>query len=74
MRHIATSIDGLMKLSDRELKQMAPYCSVDGKPLCTAHQVREMLKEAKSQSMEVIPCPECDNYNEKGYCKGHETH
>lgn len=73
MRHVATSIDGLMKLSDRELKNIVPYCFVDGKALATAYQVRDMLREAKAQGMEVIPCAECDNYDERGYCKGHET-
>jgi len=72
LRHIATSIDGLLALSDRELKKMAPYCMEDGEKLRTAAQVREMLLKAKRIGMKVIPCPECDNYDEKGYCKGHE--
>ena len=71
-RHIATSIDGVLALSDYRLKKLAPYCMVDGKTLRTAGQVKKMLREAKTAGMEVIPCPECDNYNEKGYCKGHE--
>ena len=72
VRHIATSIDGMLELSDYRLKKMAPYCMVNGKPLRTAGQVKKMLREAKEKGMEVIPPPECDNYDEKGRCKGHE--
>ena len=72
MRHFVTSIDGLLALSDYRLKKMAPYCFVDGKQLRTAGQVKKMLLEAKAKGMKVIPCPECDNYDEKGYCKGHD--
>lgn len=72
IRHIATSIDGLLQESDYRLKKLAPYCTVDGKPLKTAGQVKKMLRQAKALGMVVIPCPECDNYDEKGYCKGHE--
>ena len=72
VRHIATSIDGMLALSDYRLKKMAPYCMVNGKPLRTAGQVKKMLREAKEKGMEVIPPPECDNYDEKGRCKGHE--
>lgn len=71
-RHIATSIDGVLALSDYRLKKLAPYCMVDGKTLRTAGQVKKMLREARAAGMEVIPCPECDNYDERGYCKGHE--
>lgn len=72
IRHIATSIDGLLALSDYRLKKIAANCQVDGKPLRTAGQVKKMLREAKAAGMEVIPPPECDNYDEKGRCKGHE--
>lgn len=72
LRHFVTSIDGLLALSDYQLKKMAPYCQVDRKTLRTAGQVKKMLRQAKAAGMEVIPCPECDNYDEKGYCKGHD--
>ena len=71
-RHISTSIDGLLNLSDYRLKKLAPSCMVDGQPLRTAGQVKKMLLEAKAEGMECIPPPECDNYDEKGWCKGHE--
>ena len=73
IRHISTSIDGLLNLSDYRLKKLAPSCMVDGQPLRTAGQVKKMLREAKAAGMEVIPATGCDNYDEKGYCKGHEN-
>lgn len=71
MLHIGFSIDGLLSQTDYRLKKLAPHCMVDGKPLRTAGQVKKMLLEAKMAGMEVIPSSECDNYNEKGRCKGH---
>lgn len=73
IRHISTSIDGLLNLSDYRLKKLAPSCMVDGQPLRTAGQVKRMLREAKAAGIEVIPAVGCDNYDEKGYCKGHEN-
>ena len=72
IHHISTSIDGLLNLSDYRLKKLAPSCMVDGQSLRTAGQVKKMLREAKAAGMEVIPAAGCDNYDEKGYCKGHE--
>ena len=72
IRHIGFSIDGLLHLSDYRLKKLAPHCMVDGKSLRTAGQVKKMLREAKAEGMEVIPAMGCDNYDEKGRCKGHE--
>ena len=73
IRHIGTSIEGMLQLSDYRLKKMAPYCEVDGKPLRTAGQVKKMLREAQAAGMEVIPANGCDNYDEQGRCKGHEA-
>ena len=73
IRHIGFSIDGLLNLSDYRLKKLAPYCQVDSLPLRTAGQVKKMLREAKANGMEVIPAAECDNYDERGVCKGHDN-
>lgn len=73
IRHIGTSIEGLLNLTDYRLKKMAPYIEIDGKPLRTAGQVKKMLMEARAQGMEVIPAKGCDNYDERGVCKGHEA-
>ena len=71
MLHIGTSIEGIEKLSDYRLKKLAPHFMVDGVPQRTAGQVRKALKKAKELGMEVIPAEGCDNYDEKGRCKGH---
>lgn len=73
IRHISTSIDGLLNLSDYRLKKLAPSCMVEGQPLRTAGQVKKMLREAKAEGMVVIPAAGCDNYDTKGYCKCHEN-
>lgn len=71
-RHIGFCIDGLLALSDYRLKKLAPYCTINGAPLRTAGQVKKMLREAKAIGMEVIPSAGCDNYDERGVCKGHD--
>lgn len=71
MIHVGTSIAGLEALSDYRLKKMAPCITVNGAPLRTVAQVRKMLKDARAAGMEVIPAEGCDNYDTKGYCKGH---
>lgn len=71
MRHISTSIAGLEALTDYRLKKMAPHFTVDGIPLRTATQVRRALKQARAEGLEFIPAAGCDNYDDKGLCKGH---
>ena len=38
----------------------------------TKDELKEIDSYAKKYGMEVIPCADCDNYDEKGICKGHE--
>lgn len=73
MIHVATSIEGLERLSDKELQEIAPHMMVNGEPLQTAKQVREALRKAREEGYEVIPAAECDHYDSTGRCLGHEN-
>lgn len=72
MIHISTSIKGLEAESDYRLKKMAPHIKVDGVPLRTAAQVRKALKKAQEEGFEFLPAEGCNNYDERGLCKGHK--
>lgn len=72
-RHISTSIRGLAAMTDQQLDEIAPEIIVDGKRLQTAAQVRELLAEALAEGFECIPAEGCDNYDSRGFCKGHDV-
>ena len=71
-RHVGTSIRGLAALNDQQLDEIAPNIIVDGKQLQTAAEVRELLAAALSDGFECIPAEGCDNYDARGFCKGHD--
>ena len=71
-RHISTSIRGLAALSDQQLDEIAKHIKVEGKPLKTAAQVRALLDEALAEGFECIPAEGCDNFDSRGFCRGHE--
>ncbi len=72
IRHVGVSVEGLKRLSDRELKCLARFYYVNGNPLETAEQVRRALQEAEQRGLEYIPSKECDHYDSKGRCLCHE--
>lgn len=57
MIHVATSIEGLERLSDKELQEIAPHMMVNGEPLKTANQVREALKKAREEGLKLFLLP-----------------
>lgn len=71
-RHVGTSIRGLAAMTDQQLDEIAPSITVEGKRLQTAAQVRELLNEALAAGFECIPAEGCDNYDARGFCKGHD--
>lgn len=71
-RHISTSIRGLAAMTDPQLDEMAAHIRVDGKPLCCAAQVRNLLDEILAEGFEYIPADGCDNFDSKGLCLGHD--
>ena len=73
IRHICVSVRGLLHKTNAELNRMAKYMIVDGKKLTTAYEVREALMDELSQGHEVLPTCECDNFDYKTGCKGHEN-
>lgn len=69
--HICMSVRGALNKTKAQMKQLAPCIVVDGVPLKTAEQVRDFFLDQLSMGHEVIPCGECDNFDYKKGCLGH---
>lgn len=70
--HISVGIAYLLSMLNRQeqqLKEQTVVCRKDNKPL-TFDEARKELLELQAQGFEVVP--PCDNYDEKGLCKGHK--
>ena len=70
--HVSLSVRGALNWSKAEMKRMAPSIKVDGKQLRTADEVRDFLLDELSEGHEVLPFGNCDNFDWKTGCKGHE--
>ena len=71
--HLCLSVRGALNRSKSEMKRMASSIAVDGKRLKTADEVRNFLLDQLSQGHEMIPFGECDNFDWKTGCRGHEV-
>lgn len=70
--HLCLSVRGALNQTKAEMKRMASSITVDGKRLKTADEVREFLLDELAQGHELLPFGECDNFDWKTGCKGHE--
>ena len=70
--HLCLSVRGALNWSKAEMKRMASSITVDGKQLKTADEVRNFLLDELAQGHEVLPFGDCDNFDWKTGCKGHE--
>ena len=70
--HVCMSVRGALNWNKAELKRNARAMSdKDGNPM-TPDAVRSALMDELAQGHEVIPLGECDNFDFKTGCKGHE--
>jgi len=70
--HMSMSVRGALSMSKVELRRMAPSITIDGVRLQTADQVREFFMDELAKGHEVIPMTDCDNFDYKKGCLGHE--
>ncbi len=71
--HVCLSVRGALNWTKAEMKRMAPSITVDGKKLRTADEVKNFLLDELSKGHEVLPFGDCDNFDWKTGCKGHEN-
>jgi len=70
--HISLSVRGALNMTKEELKRMAPSITIDGKQLKTAGEVKNLLFDELSKGHEMLPFGDCDNFDWKTGCKGHD--
>jgi len=71
--HMCLSVRGALNWSKAEMKRMASSIEVDDKPLQTANEVRNFLLDELSKGHEVLPFGDCDNFDWKTGCRGHDV-
>ena len=67
--HMCMSVRGALRKPDKEIKGILLH--EDDTPM-TASEVREALFDELAKGHEVIPIGECDNFDYKKGCRGHE--
>lgn len=71
--HMGQSVRGALKWSDREAKRNCKSITIDGKRP-TVNELREYLCDLLTKGVEVVPIGEqCDNWDDKQGCRGHEV-
>ncbi len=73
LRHMSTSIDGLLSLSDKDLATWLDYIQDDEGKHPTLAELREYLNEEKAKGHRLLPSPECDNFDPVKGCLGHDN-
>ena len=71
LRHISTSIDGLLAMSDKDLRSWLPYISDDEGNHPSLKEFKSYLNEEKAKGHRLLPSPECDNFDPVHGCLGH---
>ena len=69
--HISTSIDGLLMMSNRELKRILLSVRDENGNIPTFEEFIDYLKKAQSMGHKLLPAPECDNFDPVRGCLGH---
>jgi hypothetical protein len=70
-RHISTSIDGLLALSDKELTRLLDSVQDEKGNHPTLSEFKKYLNEEKAKGHRLLPSPECDNFDPVHGCLGH---
>lgn len=73
--HFCINIDGVLKLSDKELKnQLGDYVKFGGQTLTSGRDIRKAFEYQRALGRRVLPLSEaCDNFDYQKGCLGHET-
>lgn len=72
MRHISTSIEGLLNLKDRDLAAMLfSVTDENGNHPESVQEFRKALSEELAAGHRLLPSPKCDNFDPVIGCLGH---
>lgn len=70
--HLCMDVRGALNMTKPEMHRMAKNITYNGKQLKTADEVKSFLLDALSEGYEFLPMTECDNFDKKRGCMGHE--
>lgn len=73
LRHMSTSIDGLLSMSDKDLTTWLDYIQDEEGKHPTLTELRKYLNEEKAKGHRLLPSPECDNFDPVKGCLGHDN-
>ena len=71
--HMATSIDGLLAMSDAKMKRMLNCVRDENGNHPTLAEFKKYLNEEKAKGHLLLPVPECDNFDPVKGCLGHDN-
>ena len=72
--HMCVDVRGLLRHSDREMRRDLKWIKKDGgEPFASVHELRNELFNELAKGHEVIKMGECDNFDWKEGCQGHEV-
>ena len=69
--HMCLSVRGALS-NPRTLRQLRNTITHEGRLLATVQEIREFLFDQLSMGHEVLPFGECDGFDWKEGCPGHE--
>lgn len=71
--HLKLSVRGVLNRNNRDLQKALKGClTVNGKVLQAAQEIRDFLYDQLSEGKEYLPCGECEDFDYKKGCPGHE--
>ena len=70
--HICLSVRGALRQSDAELRLWVGNIQCDGKKCRSVAEVRDFLIKALDEGYAYLPPDECDNFDPKKGCLGHD--
>jgi hypothetical protein len=72
--HMSQSIEGpLMNWSKKDWRRATGYMTKDGGKKFTADELKAEFLRMHGEGILYIPLGECDNFDPKEGCKGHEA-
>lgn len=71
--HISTSIDGLLALSDRHLKNMLFSVTDEDGNSPSLKEFKKYLNEEKAKGHRLLRQPDCDHFDPVKGCLGHDN-
>lgn len=71
--HCSLSVRGALKWDRHMMRRACRTMTLNGRAPHNAEELRDALLELLAQGVEKIPMSECEGFDHKSGCPGHET-